>query len=308
MKVFLSILRNRNTLLVASIVFALLWGDIAQHFKHLTFYILALVLSFSTSGLSTSGLTSKRKIFSAMGLGILLNYLVFGTVLLTAAYFLSPSKEIFYGFVIIAATPPGVAIIPFSYLLGGDITKSTLGTLGGFLASIILAPFIIMVFTGNKNLDVLSLFLSMVYIIVIPLIISRFLLIKPLKEITIKIRGKIVNWGFALIMFIAVGINREVFLTDYDILFRVGLIFFIAMFVLGQSYDFILSKCNVSSQDRMSQNLMLTLKSSGFAVVTALSLFNERVAIPSALLSVFVLSYILFLTYRNHRASQKEVK
>ncbi len=298
MNKLISILKNRNTLLIAAIVSGLIWGDYAEYIKHLTFYILAIVLSFSTTGLGGSGLSSKKSILSAIGVGVLLNYVIFGAVLLIIAHFLAPSQDIFYGFVVIAATPPGVAIIPFSHLLGGNINKSTLGTLGGFLASIFLAPIIIKIFTGNDNLAMLPLFISMIKIIVLPMIASRLLLIKSIKPFTIKARGQIVNWGFASIIFIAVGINRTVFLSNYDILFYVGLILFIAMFVLGQVYDLILKRFKIAPSERMSQNLLLTLKSSGFSVVTAIELFNEDAVIPSAVMSIFVLAYLLFLTFK----------
>ena len=266
----------------------------------MTFYILAAVLTFSTSGIVLSEMNSKKEVFKSMSLGFILNYLLFGVVTIVTAYFLSPTKEIFWGFVIIAATPPGVAIIPFSIILGGNLKHSTLATLGGFIASIFMAPLIIKLFTGNEDMEILPLFISMLKIIVLPMILSRFLLIKPIKPFTVKYRGKIVNWGFATIIFIAVGINRQVFLSNFDVLFRVSLILFISMFVLGQAYDLILKKLNVSFEERISQNLILTLKSSGFSVVTALQLFNEEVVIPSAVMSVFVLAYLLFLTFKGY--------
>ena len=298
MNLIISILKNRNTLLIAAIVFGLIIGDIAHDIKSLTLYILGIVLSFSTSGISISEMKSKKEIFQSMGMGVALNYFLFALVLIPTAYFLSPSDEIFWGFVVIAATPPGVAIIPFSILLGGDLKRATLATLGGFIASIFLAPLIIKVFTGNEELEFMPLFYAMVKLIVIPMFISRLLILKPLESFTVKYRGKIVNWGFALIIFIAVGINRHVFLSNFDILFKVSSILFIAMFVLGQVYDLILNKLGVSPKERMTQNLILVLKSSGFSVVIALQLFGEEGVIPSAVMSVFVLAYLLFLTFR----------
>ena len=304
MKQIISVIKNRNTILISAIALGLIWGDIAHEIKHLTFYILAAVLSFSTSGITLSELDSKKEIYKSMSLGFTLNYLLFGFVTILTAYFLSPTKEIFWGFVIIAATPPGVAIIPFSIILGGNLKRSTLATLGGFIASIFMAPLIIKLFTGNENMQILPIFMSMIKIIVLPMILSRFLLFKTIKPFTVKYRGKIVNWGFATIIFIAVGINRQVFLSNFDVLFRVSLILFISMFVLGQAYDLILKKLNISFEERISQNLILTIKSSGFSVVTALQLFNEEVVIPSAVMSVFVLAYLLFLTFKGYLKSK----
>ena len=43
---------------------------------------------------------------------------------------------------------------------------------------------------------------------------------------------------------------------------------------------------------------LLTIKSSGFAVVTALTLFGKEAAIPSAVMAIFVLLYLLYLSFR----------
>lgn len=307
MKGLVKIISNRNTILILSMVLGLSVGDIAHYIKPYTIYILALVLSFSTTGITTSELLSRKELFRYASRGFLLNYALFAAVLLPVAYFLSPNIEIFYGFVIIAATPPGVAIIPFSYILNGNIKSSVLGTLGGFLASVVVAPVFIQLFTGKEDLGFWDLFLNMLKIIVVPLLMSRLLLLKPLQTYVSRVRGKVVNWGFALIIFTAVGLNRAVLLSDFDLVIRVSLIFFIAIFVLGQVFDIVMQRIGVDKGNRMSYNLMLTIKSSGFSVVTAIAIFNNQAVVPSAVMSVFVLLYLLFLTFQQSYR-QKRIK
>jgi|GEM_PF-1774986 len=41
-----------------------------------------------------------------------MNYIIFSLVNITFTYRLIPTQEFFYGFVVITATPSGVAIIP----------------------------------------------------------------------------------------------------------------------------------------------------------------------------------------------------
>ncbi len=292
------IVTNRNFVLILALVSGLTIGDVAHYIKDYTFYILAVVLSFSTSGIVLSEIASKKEVGKSILLGILLNYVIFGLVLFVLSHYFSINEAIYKGFVVIIATPPGVAIIPFSYMLKGNIQRATMATLAGFLASVFLAPFIIKFLTNNDQLSAWKLFLDTFKVVIIPIIISRFLLLKPIKNFTVKSRGKIVNWGFALIIFTAVGINRMVFLSNIDILMNVSLILFVAIFVLGQLYDFLAHKLGMSSDERITQNLILTLKSSGFSVVIAMTLFGGDASIPPAVLSVFVLLYLLFLSFK----------
>lgn len=140
--------------------------------------------------------------------------------------------------------------------------------------------------------------MSMVKLVLLPMIISRFLLWEPLKPTVEKVRGKIVDWGFALLIFTAVGLNRQVFFSNFEILFLVALVLFLSIFGLGWFYEFISARLGINKEVALTQKLLLTIKSSGFAVVTALTLFGKEAAIPSAVMAIFVLLYLLYLSFR----------
>ncbi|HYX09069.1 MAG TPA: hypothetical protein VE912_20215 [Bacteroidales bacterium] len=289
---------NRNFILIMAVVLGLAVGDWAVYLKKITFYVLAVVMTFSTTGISTRSLFPLKKIVKPFLTGILLNYFVFGTVCITAAWLLMPDKELFYGFVVIAATPPGVAIIPFSGILKGDLKYSIIGVLGAFLASVILAPLMVGIFAGSDNVNTLHLFFLMLWLIIVPMLVSRLLLYKKIFPAVSKIRGKVVDWGFAIIIYTAVGLNRDVFFSDFRILLLSSLVLFISVFLLGTIYEVTAKKILHNQQIIMSQTLLVTVKSSGVSVVMALSLFGTTAAIPSAIMAVFVLLYLLYLSFR----------
>ena len=312
-KLLSRIIRNRNFILILSVILGLTIGDWAEYLKTYTFYILGVVMVFSTTGLSTKALFPLKKMIQPLLLGSVLNYLVFGTVIISLAYFLMPTPELFLGFVVIAATPPGLAVIPFSHILEGDIKYGIVGVLGAFISSIFLAPAIVGLLSNvDGGIDSGMLFMSMIKLVLIPLIISRFLLWEPIKPSVEKVRGKIVDWGFALLIFTAVGLNRQVFFSNFEILFLVSLVLFLSIFGLGWLYEFIAARLGINKEVAMTQKLLLTIKSSGFAVVTALTLFGKEAAIPSAVMAVFVLLYLLYLsfrmTYRKRLIRIKELK
>lgn len=301
------IILNRNFILVLAVILGLVIGQYASLFKNYTFYVLAVVMTFSTTGISTKAMFPLKKMIKPMIMGSLLNYVVFGAVVISLSYFLMPTPELFLGFVVIASTPPGVAVIPFSHILDGDLKYAIVGTLGAFISSLFFAPLIVGLFSNvDGGINPADLFIAMVQLVIIPLLISRLLLWQPIKPTVEKVRGRIVDWGFALIIFTAVGLNRQVFFSNFEILLLVSLVLFLGIFGLGWTFEKISKKMGVAAPVAMTQNLLVTVKSSGFAVVTALTLFGEKAAIPSAVLAVFVLAYLLFLSIRKELRDSKK--
>lgn len=293
-----TIILNRNTILVLAVIAGLIFGDYASNLKELNVVILAFTMTFSMTGLNLSLLNDYKKVLRPMFVGILFNYIIFGSVLLAIARLLMPSDELFYGFVVIVAAPPGVAIIPFSYMLRGKIDYAIIAVTGGFLASVVLAPLIVEVFAKSKGIQPFHLFVTMLQLVVVPLLIAQLLRLKRILPFIQKIRGKVVDWGFALLIFVAVGVNRQVFFTNPIILILVFTTIFLTIFGLGVFHEIIAKKLKVDDSERITQSMLIAIKSSGFSVFTALSLFGQEAAIPSAVLAIVVLFYLIYLSLR----------
>lgn len=295
----LKLVLNRNTLLIFALLSALVWGEYSVYFKDYTIIILGLVMSFSMSGIGSIKTSNVFDIFKSFSVGILLNYLLYGSILVGLSYFLIEDPDIFLGFVVIAATPPGVAILPFTYILKGDMRYSLLGVSGAFLVSIVLTPAIILLFSGSSDINILDLVYMVVSLLVVPFIVSRLLIAnRVIEKMVVKIRGKVVNLGFAVIIFTAIGINKDVFRDNFELLLICSFILFISTFGIGFVLEKLFKYLGYKRNRIVVLNLLATIKSSGFAVVTAMSLFGKETAIPSAILSVFVLLYLLFLSFR----------
>lgn len=299
------ILLNRNSILVFAVVIGLIAGDSAAIFKDYTFLALAVTMAFSMTGISLSYLKNPLNFTKPMLMGALLNYVFFTIVLLPLAWWMMPNKNLFYGFVVIAAAPPGVAIIPFSYILKGKVEYAIIGVTGAFLASIIIAPLLVNIFASSQDVKPFDLFKMMVQLVLIPMLVSRFLLYKPLFKYIEPIRGKVVDWGFAVLIFVAVGVNRHVFFTDPILLLKVSFVLFITTFGLGLGFNALAKLFNVDSSLRTTQSMLIAIKSSGFSVFTALTLFGKEAAIPSAVMAVMVLLYLIFLSLRLNKSVVK---
>ncbi len=293
-----SILLHRNTILVIAVIAGLIFGDNAVYIKNYTIYLLAIVMTFATTGIQTKALWPLSKVAKPLIMGAFLNYIVFGLVMIFCAWLLMPDEMLFYGFVIVAAAPPGVAVIPFTYMLKGNLNYAIVGTLGAFIGSVFMAPLFVRFFANSDGVDPFQLFILMVKLVVVPLLISRLLLHKKIFPVVEKSRGQIVDWGFALIIFTAVGINRHVFFSEFKTLLLVSSVMIFCTFVLGEIFIRLSKKLKTPSETIKAQTMLVTVKSSGFSVVTAMSLFGEKAAIPSAVLAIMVLAYFLFISLR----------
>jgi BASS family bile acid:Na+ symporter len=296
-----AILLNRNFILIFAVVAGIVAGDYAQYIKDFNIYILAITMTFSLSALNLALLNSIKKVAGPFLLGIFLNYFVFGAVLLSAAWLLMPTDNLFYGFVVIVAAPPGVAIIPFTYIMKGKVEYAITAVTGAFIASIFLAPLIVRIFAKSSQIEPFHLFITMVQLVVIPLIIAQLLRIRVIFPIVQKVRGRIVDWGFALLIFVAVGVNRQVFFSNPRILLLTAATLFIGIFGLGIIYELIAKRIGIKPEYSITQNMLVTIKSSGFSVFTALALFGVEAAIPSAILAVMVLLYLIFLSLKSSK-------
>jgi len=289
----LNILKNRNTLLILSLVAGLSYTGLAPYIKPFTIYILAVVMIFSVTGISFKILKDYKSVMRVSLHAILLNFIILGVAFLLPAYFLFNDKEIFLGFVVIVATPPGIAILPFTYNFKGDLDYSFKGVLGSYLVAIVLTPLIIGLFAQEANISPIVVIVVILKVIFIPLILSRFLRNKKILPTVEKVRGKIIDYGFAIIIYTAIALNRDAIFSNIDILLKSVLIIVFAMFVIGYFYNLIMKK-RINRQLLISHNLMISVKSSGFAVATSLAVFGDKAAIPSSILAVFVLLYLVW--------------
>jgi len=299
------ILLNRNSILVFAVIAGIVIGEKAVFLKNYSFVALALTMSFSMTGISLKHLKNPVHVTKQLLLGIFFNYIVFSAVLIPLAWFLMPNKNLFYGFVVIAAAPPGVAIIPFSYILKGKVEYAIIGVTGAFLASILIAPLLVNLFTDGQQVKPFEMLTMMIQLVLLPMIISRLLLLKPIFRYIEPIRGKVVDWGFAIIIFVAVGMNRQVFFSNPSLLVKVSLVLVIAIFGLGIGITYLGKLLKIDSSTNLTQSMLVSIKSSGFSVFTALTLFGKEAAIPSAIMAVMVLLYLIYLSLHTIKTTKE---
>jgi BASS family bile acid:Na+ symporter len=292
------LLGDPNFLFVMAIVLGITLGPVARWTQSLTLPALAVAMTVSTTQVASSAFRPLRKLVRPMLLSVVLNYLVLSTVILILARWLVPERELWIGFVLSAAAPPGVAVIPFSYILGGDTAFALIGTVGAYLAALVITPAMALLLVGESFGDPVRLATVLLELVVLPLVLSRLLLARRLKGRVERWRGKIVNWAFFLVVFTIIGLNQDVFLREPQLVVLISIITVARSFGLAFVLERLLKRLRVERATRVSYVLMGTLKNGGFAAGTALALFGQRASVPAGVGAAIAVPYLLWLAMR----------
>ena len=298
MKILKLLFLDRNVILILGVVAGLVWGKGAIWTEPLILPVLALVMTIATMGIDSGSLRSVRGILGPACIGIAMNYLVLSGVIILLSRYLITDSYLRTGFILIAAVPPAVAVIPFSFLLRGNNTFSLLGTLGGYLGALVIMPLIAVAFFGTSFISPFKLIVIMVELILLPLLVGRVLHRSGVGNRFDYIKGPITNWSFSLITYTIVGMNREMFLHDPLALAPTAIIVIASTFVLGWLIEIVCKRILQIPDGTVTSLVLLgTLKNYGIAGGLALALFGKEAASPSTVSSIFMIIYIIWLEW-----------
>jgi len=262
---------------------------------------LALVMTLATIHVPNSYFRDPRAILAPSLAGIAMTYIVLGGVILTASALVVRDPNLWIGFVLIAAVPPAVAVIPFTAILEGDISYTLSGTVASYLAALLVMPVMFIVLVGTAFADPYKLIRIMLLLIVLPLILSRLILYLGWAGRIEPFRGLLTDWGFFIVLYSMIGVNRDLIFSQPMTIAPVALVVLASTFGLGA----VVEKAGVFLKKDppriVSLVLLGTLKNQGIAGGLAMALFEKEAALPSAVYSVFMIVYILWLDLRHQR-------
>ncbi len=288
-------LGHRNFILPLAFVLGFTCPQLAQWTKSLTVPALALVMTVSIVQIPTRQMLKWQNMAKPLAIGIFFNYLLLGSLLLILNQWFIFEDPIRTGMILVASAPPGVAVIPFTSLLAGNSILSLFATFGTYLSSIFIMPGLILLLTGAEAFPLSKLIFTLFELIILPIVFSRLLLFSRFYQSIISWKGTMINWGFFVVIFTAIGLNQKTLLEQPNILMKVSLIAFTATFLGFILLNIILKKMGINQKDRTSMILLGTIKNSGFAAAIALTLFDETTSIPAAIFSAVYALYMIWL-------------
>ncbi len=236
-----------------------------------------------------------KLILKPIFISIILNYLVFGIlILILARIFYLPDDEMFKGFIFIVIAPPGAVIVPFTYLYGGNTRFSVWGVIGASVFLLILFPAVLLITMGKSlNNGLIELIKILLITIILPVVFSQFFNRSKYFQMISKYKSKIIDWSFFLIVYIVIGLNSDTFINHTEVLIKPAILLIIFLFGFGFLANVLMKKINIIYSERISYLLMLFVKNNPFSAVVSLQLAGKLAAIPSVALSVILLIYLI---------------
>jgi BASS family bile acid:Na+ symporter len=299
--IFSHLLKNSNLIFLIAFLLGLLFGDYASPLKGYILPALVLIMCLSTAQITLSQLTHMKNYFRDILFAFMINYLFLSGLILLANHLLIKDHDLHVGFVVMAAIPSAVAVLPFTYLLKGEMMASLIGSASLYLLALGVAPLISFYLLEVGKIDSLKLISILVQLILIPFVVSRLLL----KWKTFhRIKGDMnifVNLAFFLIIYVVIGMNRAAFLGHFDVLILISSIAFLRTFVSGHLIDLLCRLFGTDRERRMSYVLFGSFKNLGLAAAISIILFNDRAAIPAAVTIPFELIFFVWFNYFQKR-------
>jgi len=292
----LRFINHRDVVLLLALVVGLALGDQTRILSEYAVWILAIVMLFSTTGFTFRSWIPFRGVIKDIVKAVFLNYIVFGLIVVLATSFIPDAGDYSYlrkGLFIIVAAPAGPSIIAFTALLKGNLEYSVNGVFGITVASLFLTPLLLFLLLDGSEISPLLLMPMLLKLIVLPLVISRFLRHKKIFPVVKKAQPTIVKWGFFFVIVPTVGLSRDVIFAEPQLVLIAAAVFMAAIYVLGFLY-YLIARKKENPRNIISGILITVVKSSAFSAVVAFSFFEESVvALPSAVLSIFVTSFYI---------------
>jgi bile acid:Na+ symporter, BASS family len=293
-----ALLHNRNFILLMAVTAGLLFNHAAEWTRLLVLPSLALVLTFAMADFSVKMYEHRGSLLIPAFIGVFMSYVILGNFIVGLGAFLIHDESLWTGFIIMAAVPPAVAVVPLSSSWGGNEIYAVIGTIGAYIGALIIIPVIAAGLLDMHSFDITGLIVAAVVLIFLPLLLYKVIVRRRLQARIEPLKGILTKWCHFLILYTIVGLNRETIVGQPSSLYPIAAIALTSTFLLGFLIEWIGALFRISKEKLTSLCLLGTLKNYALAAGLALSLFSKETALPSAVFMIFMMIYISWLDFR----------
>jgi BASS family bile acid:Na+ symporter len=250
---------------------------------------LMVMMSLSLTALQLKGLRVRNH-GKAIRNAFLLSFVLSSGITVLMSFLFEGDLRV--GWIIEAAVPSAVSVVPFTYILKGDLEPTLVSSAVLYFIALAFTPLLTLLFLGQP-IDQLTLLEYVGILILLPLAISRFM---RRIEITPENKTATINLAFFVLIVAVAGPNRQVFFTDPVLLSGLAAVAFVRIFVVGLLWNWYLKRKGAPRKRRVPEVLFATYKNTGMAATLAIGLIGPAAAVPATVCTLIEISWLIFLS------------
>jgi len=282
------VLESYPSMIALGLAAGLAVGGFPCYTREISMAALALLMTVSLATVRLGEVKDRDHVKSAAA-AFALNYGLLSCLILVLGSFFE--KELWWGWVLMAAAPSAVAVMAFTTMLGGPTSKSLFSSAVIYVVALALMPSMSLALIGTA-VSVEALVSSLLVLIVLPMALSRAVARARMGRSAQKV---VMNLSFAVVVFAVAGSNRDAFLTEPEIVVMVSIVAAIRTFGVGLLIEGVLRWRGLPARERTTYVLFSSFKNLGLTATVAIALFEPVVAIPAAICIVFEVLWTMFL-------------
>ncbi len=280
-KILLRLLRNTSFIFILSVFCGLAFPSSATVAEPFMTPALMVMMAFSLTEVHIGLKDGWSGSFS----GLILNYGILSGLIIALSSTIT-DEAVKSGFIVMAAVPPAISILPMTRLLKGDVRLSLYSEVLSYLAALLLMPGIIYLFAGKSGVDPLDLAEIALLLILFPALVSRFIRFLPINPVFP------INLGFFLVTYTVIGVNQPIIWNDIGTVAPIALA---RTFGIGIAIYIAAVLARKSASRRISYTLLGSSKNLGLAAVVAMMLFGPEAGVPCAVSALAETAFFIFL-------------
>ena len=290
-KRIVDLIQNSTSVLILSVLLGLVLPGPAGASEALVTPALMVMMAFSLTEVDLGRDIKSSASLKRGFLGIIINYGLLSGLILLLSYSL-PDESLRHGFVIMAAVPPAVAVLPMTRILKGDMSLSFAGEILSYLASLLLMPLIIYLFVHQTGISPIYLLQISIVLILIPALASRLVRLLPINPVLP------INLGFFLVTYTVIGLNQGALWTDG---WSVAWISIARTFAVGLAVFILARSAGLKSSQAISLTLLGSFKNLGLAAAVSLLLVGPAAGLPAAFCVLAETAFFILLSFARSR-------
>ncbi len=290
------VLQSYSAMMALGIILGLATGGLPAYTKEVSMASLAVLMTLSLSNVKLGETRGKESLHHAL-VSLAINYGALTGLILVIAFLFS--DEYRWGWILMAAAPSAISVVPFSTILGGEALKSLYSTAVNYLAALVLMPLLVWLMIGSEVSNE-SLIISLLLLIVLPMAVSRAVMRMNIRKTHTT---SLINLSFFLMIFAVTGANRDAFVGEPGLILVMSLACLARTFGIGLGIEAILLKLGMPKSSRVTYVLFSSYKNLGLTATLAIALFVPLVAVPATICIVFEVVWVMFLLRYYPRAS-----